>query len=186
MARCATQRPGSVQYPPAVPTEHDRKRSQDWAGASEGGIHSKEPRVDEGGDESTHDAGFLSAPLTSPRAAQELELMIASKEKAEIRTSLAPRCHPLPLTCCPSRGTEFFWVSVLDRSVLATKNCEQRLGVGCCHIIQKFDALTCANMKLCTCRCMHICQPRTTSFDLRIPARHDRIAARCTATVCRL
>ena len=25
--------------------------------------------------------------------------MIASKEKAEIRTSLAPRCHPLPLTC---------------------------------------------------------------------------------------
>jgi len=68
--------------------------------------------------------------------------MIASKEKAEIRTSLAPRCHPLPLTCCPSRGTEFLWVSVLDRSVLATKNCEQRLGVGCCHIIQKFDAQT--------------------------------------------
>ena len=99
MARCATQRPGSVQYPPAVPPEHDRKRSQDRAGAPEGGIHSKEPRVDEGGDESTHDAGFLSAPLTSPRAAQELELMIASKEKAEIRTSLAPRCHPLPLTC---------------------------------------------------------------------------------------
>ena len=110
--------------------------------------------------------------------------MIASKEKAEIRTSLAPRCHPLPLTCCPSRGTEFLWVSVLDRSVLATKNCEQRLGVGCCHIIQKFDALTCANMKLC--RCMHICQPRTTSFDRRIPARHERIAAHCMPMVCRL